>query len=74
MSVRAIAVRNGPRLIPAPQATRQSPHPVDRPRPRSRGHRRAVWQRMADDRQLIGVKMIVLGLLALATLALEVPW
>lgn len=74
MSVRAIAVRNDPRLIPSPGAVRRGLRPGDRLRERSRRHQHGVGQRLADDRRLIGVKMIVLGLLALATMALEVPW
>lgn len=75
MSVRAIAIRNGPRpLVPA--------EPIHAVRPagsRSRERRRSspspvrrLWLRWADDRQLIGVKILLLGLLALVTMILEV--
>lgn len=75
MSVRAIAVRNAPRVM-SPAVTGHGARPArSRPRRRSpvRPHRRGVWQELADDRQLIGVKMILLGLLVLAMMALEVP-
>jgi len=52
VSVRAIAVRGGPRGL-------------------RRGG--ALRERFADDRRLIGLKLVLLGLLALAAMALEVP-
>jgi len=33
----------------------------------------AAWRRFRDDRRLIGAKLLLLGLLVLAVLALEVP-
>ena len=44
MSVRAVAVRNGP------------------------------WGRFADDHRLIRFKLLLLGIMVLAAMALEVPW
>ncbi|GEM_PF-3427680 len=80
MSVRAVAVRNGPRAIPVPasavRATGSSR--VVRAAPRARGDvhaaPRAAWVRFANDRQLVGFKLLLLGLLALAAMALEVPF
>lgn len=64
MSVRAIAIRNGPRpALAAAAAARE----------RRRLPRATFWAWFADDRQLIGVKLILIGLLVLAGMALEVP-
>lgn len=60
MSVRAIAIRSGPRPTLASVAAR----------PRARTGVRA---RFSDDRRFIGVKLILIGLLFLAVMALEVP-
>ncbi|MDQ7842698.1 MAG: hypothetical protein QN141_01220 [Armatimonadota bacterium] len=34
---------------------------------------RGAWERFADDRRLIGAKLLLLGLLVLVVVALEVP-
>jgi hypothetical protein len=34
----------------------------------------AAWVRFANDRQLVGFKLLLLGLLTLAAMALEVPF
>jgi len=51
---------------------------VVRAAPRARGDvhaaPRAAWVRFANDRQLVGFKLLLLGLLALAAMALEVPF
>lgn len=65
MSVRAIAIRSAARPVP-----RAIPLRVARRRTRTA----AFWSAMADDRRLIGVKMILIGLLFVAVMALEVPW
>jgi hypothetical protein len=65
MSVRAIALRSGPR-----PAVAAAPVQVGR-RPTRRA---TLWAGLADDRRLIGVKLILIGLLFLAAMALEVPW
>ncbi len=65
MSVRAIAIRSTARPV-----ARAAPLPAHRRRMRTA----AFWSAMADDRRLIGVKMIVIGLLFVAVMALEVPW
>lgn len=64
MSVRAIAIRNGPRpaVSVPPSGTRRRPV-----------MRRGFRASLADDRRLIGVKLILIGLLFLAMMALEVP-
>ena len=64
MSVRAIAIRSGPR-----PAVATAPALVPRPPPR----RGTFWTAFADDRKFIGVKLILMGLLFLAVMALEVP-
>jgi hypothetical protein len=64
MSVRAIAIRNGPRPAAAVLPTGTRRRPVMRTRFRAS---------LADDRRLIGVKLILIGLLFLAMMALEVP-
>lgn len=80
MSVRAIAIRSGPR-----PALRSRPLLPSRPTPRPSvgggaslrpGTRTSVslWAAFADDRRFIGVKLILMGVLFLAILALEVPW
>lgn len=75
MSVRAIAIRNGPRTMSPPAArspaARLQISPT-RTRRRVGSLRRGIWGALADDRRLIGVKMVVLGLVALAAMALEV--
>ena len=65
MSVRAIAIRSGPRpaVATVPARIRRRP-----------SRRAAVWTAFADDRRLIGVKLILMGLLFLAVMTLEVPW
>lgn len=64
MSVRAIAIRSGPRPAVATVPARLSRRPV----------RRAMFRTaFADDRKVIGVKLILMGLLFLAVMALEVP-
>lgn len=80
MSVRAIAIRSGPR--PAPRSrpllpSRAAPRPSVGARASLRPGTRAfvsLWAAFADDRRLIGVKLILMGVLFLAILALEVPW
>ncbi len=62
MSVRAIAIRNGPSPLML-RAARRARHRA----------RSAVLARFADDRRLIGVKIVLVGLLLLAAMALEVP-
>jgi hypothetical protein len=64
MSVRGIAIRSGPR--PALAVPIQA-----RPRSACPATVRAAW---ADDHRLIGVKLVLIGLLFLAAMALEVPW
>jgi hypothetical protein len=64
MSVRAIAIRSGPRPVVGAVP----------PRVRQRPPRTAFWAALADDRRLIGVKLILIGLLFMAAVALEVPW
>ncbi|HEY6102135.1 MAG TPA: hypothetical protein VI007_02795 [bacterium] len=65
MSVRAIAIRSAARPVvraaPLPAHRRRTPGAVS-------------WAAMADDRRLIGVKLILIGLLFAAVMALEVPW
>ena len=77
MSVRAIAVRNNPSMLSAPAVTLHGARPV-RSVPRARRHvhaaRGAAWGRFADDHRLIRFKLLLLGLLTLAAMALEVPW
>jgi|RifCSP19_3_1023858.scaffolds.fasta_scaffold90731_2 hypothetical protein len=64
MSVRAIAIRSGPRPARAAAPARVR---------RRRRPRAAFWASFADDRRLIGVKVILMVLLFLAVMALEVP-
>ena len=65
MSVRAVAIRSGPR--PALESA-----PV---RARRRAARRGPLSvALADDRRLIGVKLMLIGMIVLAVMALEVPW
>jgi hypothetical protein len=67
VSVRAIAIRSGPRAL------RAAGHAG--PQGRRRPARRDGWRlAFTDDRRLIVVKLILVGLLALAMMALEVPW
>jgi len=77
MSVRAIAVRNGPTILSAPAVALHGARPV-RSVLRARRHvptaRSAVWGHFADDRRMIRFKLALLGLLTLAAIALEVPW
>ncbi|HEY3249405.1 MAG TPA: hypothetical protein VGK88_14090 [bacterium] len=35
---------------------------------------RTWWARFADDRELAGLKLIIVGILVLAVMMLEVPW
>jgi hypothetical protein len=65
MSVRAIAIRSGPRpaLQPAPVRAR-----------RRTARRGPLWAAFADDHRLIRVKLILMGMVVLAVMALEVPW
>lgn len=79
MSVRAVAVRNGPHAIPVPASTVRATErqKVVRSAPRVRGdagRQRRAARRFADDTQLIGLKMLLLALLMLVTMALEVPF
>lgn len=80
MSVRAVAVRNDPRAIPVPASAVRAADSIRlvRAAPRVRGYvhaaSRAAWARFANDRQLVGFKLLLLGLLALAAMALEVPF
>lgn len=62
------------RLMSAPAVVLHGAGPV-RSRSRARPHaaHRAAWGRFTDDRRLIGVKLLLLGLLFLAVMALEVP-
>ncbi len=62
MSVRAIAIRNSPRPLML-RAARRARRPA----------RSTFLTRFADDRRLIGVKILLVGLLLLAAMALEVP-
>lgn len=64
MSVRAVAIRSGPRRAVAAVSVRVS---------RRRARRRPMWAAFADDRRLIRVKLILMGLLILAMMAVEVP-
>ena len=70
MSVRAVAVRNGPGMLSAPAVALHGARPV-RSVPRVRRHARG---RFADDHRLIRFKLLLLGIMVLATMALEVPW
>ena len=75
MSVRAIAVRNGPSILSAPAVALHGARPVRSVlRARRQIPRAAFWRRFADDRKLIRFKLVLLGLLVLATMALEVLW
>lgn len=80
MSVRAVAVRNGPRTIPVPASAVRAAGSIRvvRAAPRVRGHvhaaPRAAWVRFADDREMVGFKLLLLGLLILAAMAWEVPF
>jgi len=80
MSVRAVAVRNGPRAIPVPAGAVRAAGSVRvvRAAPRARGHTaiptRGTIRQFGDDRRLISFKLLLLGLLALAAMALEVPF
>ena len=70
MSVRAIAIHSGPRSFAAARLT-----DAGSARPRRRTGRRASFLgALADDRKLIGVKIILIGVLFLTAMALEVPW
>lgn len=77
MSVRAIAVRNGPSSLSAPAVALHGARPV-RSVPRARRHvptaRSAVWGHFADDRRMIRFKLLLLGMMILTAMALEVPW
>lgn len=88
MSVRAVAVRGGAhaRLRVVPRELRRWPATTAaRPRVEAIGRRvirfspqRAamqigLWTRLADDRQLIGLKLMLLVLMILIAMALEVP-
>lgn len=78
MSVRAVAVRQGTydriRVVPR---TRIVPSAVRRAAARAAGARtafsQALWVRFTDDRQLIGLKIVLLGAVLLVAMALEVP-
>ncbi len=65
MSVRAVAVRGVPsrrlRVMPRVLSPRRS-------RPRA-----SLWARLADDRDLIGVKMLMIAGLLFVMMLLEVP-
>ncbi len=83
MSVRAIAIRSGPRPLVRARSTisrstvsgrTMSPVRVRAGTRPGRVRRRAFWTAFADDRGLIGVKLILIGIVALAMMALEVPW
>lgn len=68
MSVRAVAIRSGPR--PSLRAVPAAPARV-----RRRAVRRGtVWAAFADDRRLIGVKLILIGMVGLVMMATEAPW
>ncbi|OFX14422.1 MAG: hypothetical protein A2V59_00555 [Armatimonadetes bacterium RBG_19FT_COMBO_69_19] len=77
MSVRAVAVRNGPGMLSAPAVALHGARPV-RSVPRARRHVHAAlgaaWGRFADDHRLIRFKLLLLGIMVLAAMALEVPW
>ena len=64
MSVRAIAIRSGPRPARAAAPARGCRRPA---------RRATFWTAFADDRKFIGVKLILMALLFLAVMALEVP-
>lgn len=80
MSVRAVAVRNGPRTVPVPASAVRVAGSIRvvRAAPRVRDYVHAApsaaWVRFANDRQLVGFKLLLLGLLTLAAMALEVPF
>jgi hypothetical protein len=76
MSVRAIAIRSGPRpVLAAPPVTVRRRAPATPVRVRRRRVRPASLRAgLADDRRLIGVKLILIGLVGLAMMAVEVPW
>lgn len=59
MSVRAVASDRGAR----PRSLRVVP--------RTRTLRRALWTRFADDRELVGLKLLLLAGLTLLAMALE---
>lgn len=65
MSVRAVAVRGIPtarlRVVPRDLT------------PRRRLARPGILARLADDRDLIGLKLVLLGILLLVGMVLEVP-
>lgn len=89
MSLRAVAVYDRtaarPRVVPrdirseaviAPERGRVKPHRIaaDR-RASARPSRRVpLWLRLGDDGQLVGLKLLVLGLLVLLVMVFEVPW
>ncbi|MGH2398503.1 MAG: hypothetical protein ACRDFA_04500 [bacterium] len=80
MSVRAVAVRNGPRAFPVPASAVRATgsarvvRAARRARVYTHAVPRAAWVQFHDDRRLVGFKLILLGLLALAAMALEVPF
>ncbi|TMI98757.1 MAG: hypothetical protein E6H01_12030 [Bacillati bacterium ANGP1] len=65
MSVRAVAVRG----IPASRL-RVMPRLLSPQRSRPRTN---LWARLADDRDLVGVKMFMIAALLLLVMMLEVP-
>ncbi len=67
MSVRALAV-----VAPSRRWVKRIGAPV-RVNGRSGSARRSVWMGIAHDRQLIGLKLILLSLVLLAAMAMEVP-
>jgi hypothetical protein len=76
MSVRAIAIRSGPRSILTAlpvRVRRRTPPTAVRVRRRA-GTRRSLHRQFADDRSLIGVKLILIGMVGLAMMAMEGPW
>lgn len=58
----------------APGAERPPVRSVPRARRQFPAARRAAWERFNDDRRLIRLKLVLLGLLFIAAMALEVPF
>lgn len=72
MGIRAIAARNGTyarfRIVPRVVQSYRPETRRDRPSARP-----GLWTRLLDDRQLVGLKVVLLSLVVLLALALEVP-
>lgn len=82
MGIRAIAVRNGTyaRFRIVPRAVQSYRPETRRDRPSARvvslqayRSRPGLWTRLLDDRQVVGLKVVLLSLVVLLALALEVP-